>query len=208
MKTHQRVILSAIVGSVLLLAGSAAALETTAPVETQTDDKAGLQQRLEKRKTEFNIKQVTNVEKLRIQQKCKASQGNLSSLKGRITGIDTSRENVYRALNERLTKLAERLKTAGADTTELQTEIDALNTKIEVFKADLVTYKSAVSDLAVMDCAADPVAFKASLEAARAARTKVAADASDIKKYVNDTIKPTLKQIRTQLAGDKKEGDQ
>ncbi len=204
MKTRTRVILSTFLAAPLIITGIAAAQEPTA--EVTQEDKAVMQQRLEKRKNDLNIKQVTAAEKLKIQQKCKASQGNLSSLKGRITGIDTSRTNVYAALNDRFTKLVEKLKSAGADTAELESEIAILNTKIETFKTDLEDYKLAVSDLAAMDCAADPVAFKASLESARNARTKLKSDTADIKTYVNDTIKPTLKKIRTQLAGEKTDG--
>ncbi len=192
----------------ILFTASVSADETSVPHHDEPEDKAALLQRLEKRKAELNIKQVTNVEKLKIQQKCKASQGSLSSIKGRITGIETSRTNVYRALTERLDKLTERIRIAGPDTTELQVALDALDVKIDLFKSDLETYISAVSDLTAMDCAADPVAFKASLEAARAARAKVAADALDIKKYVNDTIKPALSQLRDKLDDSKKEGTQ
>ncbi len=197
MKISKRVVMASfLVVPCLFATGISAHLVSAQaePVEEST-----LVQRLEKRKAELNIRQLPNAEKLRLQQKCKASQGSLSALKGRITGINTSRANVYQALNNRLAKLVERLKSAGADTAGLETEITELSTKIETFSTDLEAYKLAVSDLASMECAADPVAFKASLEAARAARTKVASDANDIKKFVNDTIKPTIKELRAQL---------
>lgn len=205
MKTSLRVLTSTFLIAPLLLTGGVIALESQTP-ENTVGDKALLQERLEKRKTELNIKQITATEKTRIQQKCKASQGSLSSLKGRLTGIDTSRTNVYSALTDRFTKLVDRLKLAGADTSELEAELGTLSTKIETFKTDLETYKLAVSDLAGMDCTTDPVAFKASLEAARAARVKVKSDTTEIKNYLSDTIKPTLKTIRDQLATNKTDG--
>lgn len=230
MKIQLRILLSAILVAPLLLMSNALALEgesstgtsnagtssnqtevaQTTTDDTQkpsSDDTAGLQQRLDKRKADFKIA-LTNLEKQRIQLKCKASQGSLSSLKGRITGIDTSRANVYRELVDRLNKLNDKLKTRNVDTTELQGEITTLQTKITTFKTDLAAYKQAVSDLAAMDCKSDPTAFKASLEAARAARTKVNNDSLDIKKYVNETIKPTLKKLRDQVEKKESEGNQ
>ena len=56
-----------------------------------------------------------------------------------------------------------------------------------------------------MDCASDPTSFKASLEKARSLREQVTKDAQEIKSYVNDTIKPTLKEIRAALEAKEKE---
>ncbi len=176
---------------------------TTEKKVENPDEKLTIQQRLEKRKTEMNIKQLPNAEKLKITSKCKASQGVISSVKGRVTGIITSRDNTYGELTERLTKLNDKLKSQGADTTQLQAQITVLTAKIETFHNDLDTYQLAVSDLSTMDCTADPAAFKASLESARKARDKVRADANDIRIYVKDTIKPTLQAVRKQLEANK-----
>lgn len=54
-----------------------------------------------------------------------------------------------------------------------------------------------------MDCAADPDAFKASLEASRTALAKLSPDAKDISTYMTETIKPILKTIREQLEAQK-----
>jgi hypothetical protein len=106
---------------------------------------------------------------------------------------------VYPNLVDRLNKLETKLAAAGADTTELKTEITMLQTKVDTFKTDLAAYKQSVADLVDMDCTSDPTGFKASLEDARAGLTKVREDGVAIKTYVNDTIKPTLKSIRASL---------
>jgi chromosome segregation ATPase len=226
MKTRYRAVLSAIIVVPLLFAGPVAAIENnsttpsnsgsgssshdkvavneTATPSQSVDDSASLQKRLDNRKNELKVK-LTAVEQQKIQLKCKASQGNISSLKGRINGIETSRTNVHRELVDRLTKLGDKVKAQNVDITELQKEIDALKSQISTFDTDLAAYKQAVSDLTAMDCAKDPTAFKASLLAARAAHDKVAIDAKNIRSYVNDTIKPTLQQLRKQLE-DKKAG--
>jgi hypothetical protein len=48
-----------------------------------------------------------------------------------------------------------------------------------------------------VDCVADPVGFKAALEAARTSQATVLKDIKAIRAYVNDTIKPTLQAIIT-----------
>jgi peptidoglycan hydrolase CwlO-like protein len=179
---------------------------TTTTTSQQTDDtqKAELQTRVQKRKESLKTK-LTTVEQKRLQTKCKNSQGLISSLKGRITGIETSRAQVYTNLVDRLNNLQSKLDTKGADTAELKTEITTLQTKIDTFKTDLAAYKQSVSDTAALDCTTDPTGFKASLEDSRTGLTKVRTDAQDIKTYVNDTIKPTLKKIRATLSGEKQD---
>lgn len=168
--------------------------ETT---QTAEERKAKLQERITKRKTDLKLR-ISAAEKQRLQTRCKNSTGKFNALDGRIKGIETSRTQVYENLVNRLTKLSERLQERNVDTTELDAEITRLQEKITTFQTDLATYKQAVADLKDMgaDCATDPEGFKASLETARSALQKVKVDAADIKTFVNDTIKPTLKSIR------------
>lgn len=154
--------------------------------------------RIERHKTELKVR-LNAAEKLKLQNKCKASQGSVSSVKGRIKGIETSRAQVHSNLVDRLTKLSERLKEKGVDTATLDADIDVLKTKIDTFNTDLLAYKQSVSDLVNVDCKTDPDGFKAALLAARTAQAKVAQDGQAIKAYVNDTIKPLLKVIRAEI---------
>jgi hypothetical protein len=167
--------------------------------QTTTEDKTELNDRITKRKAALKIK-LTNLEKARLKLKCvAAAKGPVKRLSGRINGLETSRNEVYTNLVNRLTKLSDQIKTKNLDTTTLDEQITTLKGKIDNFKTDLETYKTAVSDLSNMDCASDPDGFKASLEDARAARAKLATDSSDIKTYLNETIKPTLVALRNQL---------
>lgn len=170
---------------------------TEAETKSEEDSDASTRaERLAKRKAELKTK-LDAVKQARIKNKCKASQGNLSSIRGRIKGLETSRSHVYENLVNRLTKTSQKLKDKGLDTAELDTQITELNTLIATFNTDLAAYKLAVGDLAEMDCVAEPIAFQASLEAARLARTKTADDAKAIRTYLADTIKPTLKTLRS-----------
>lgn len=181
---------------------------TTTTTETQTpqltdQQKAELKQRVEKMK--LNLKTRLNAtEKKRVQDKCKAAQGSVSSISGRVKGIETSRSQVYANLIQRLNELSNRLKEKGLDTTELEKQLVTLQTLVDTFNTDLAVYKSALIDLSAQDCTTDPEGFKAALETARAAGKKVRDDAAAIRTHVNDVIKPTVKAIRDTL--DKEEG--
>ncbi|MBA3758250.1 hypothetical protein H0X10_01290 [Candidatus Saccharibacteria bacterium] len=175
---------------------------TTTQQTTSTDeeplDPVKLKERLTKRKTDLKTR-IDATKQARLKSRCKASQGNLSSIRGRIKGLETSRSNVYENLVNRLTKLNDKLKEKGVNTAELESQITQLNSLIETFNTDLAAYKEAVGDMAGMDCASDPTAFQASLDAARTARAKTAEDAKAIRSYLTDTIKPTLKVLKSQV---------
>lgn len=168
--------------------------------ETLTEQqKKELSERIQKRKSEAKAKLNYTQEK-RLKSRCKNAQGLVRSVGSRVKGVETSRGKVHTNLVDRLKSLETKLKSKGVDTTTLQSQITELEAKIATFNADLAVYKQAVSDLGNIEgCTADPAAFKASLEAARSALTKVREDAVAIRSYVKDTIKPTLKEIRAQL---------
>lgn len=186
---------------------------TTTATTTEEDEKpnpAELKARLEARKTALKTR-IDAAKQIRIKSRCKAAQGGISNIRGRIKGLETSRSHVYENLLSRLEKLNERLKANNVDTAALEMQLTELRTLIDTFNTDLAAYKLAVSDLADMDCAADPTAFQASLEEARTARAKAAESAKAVKTYLSETIKPTLKELKAQFArnsGDKEETEQ
>ena len=174
--------------------------EAQSQKETLTEDqKAELVQRIEKRKEEAKLRLSIAQEK-RLKTRCKNAQGLIRVVSGRVKGIETNRAKVHTNLVDRLKQLQTKLQAKGVDTTTFQSQIAELETKIAAFNTDLAVYKQAVADLGNMDdCTTDPAAFKASLEAARAAQLTVKQDALAIRSYLNDTIKPTLKAIRAEL---------
>lgn len=196
--------------AVVFAVESTSTTTTTTQTTTQTpsvDDLKAIQTRVEKRKAELKIK-LSAAEKLNLQSKCKASQGLVSSVRGRVKGIETSRTEVYNNIVTHLTDLSTKLKNKDVDTQTLDVDIAALQAKITTFTTDLATYKQAVNDLADMDCKTDPDGFKASLQAARTSLDTVNKDAQAVRSYVTDTIKPLLKTIRQSLDTNKTEGNQ
>lgn len=163
-------------------------------------DPARQKERIDKRKADLKIT-LNAAKQARLKSRCKASQGKLQSIQGRIKGLETSRTQVHANTLQRLTKLSEKLAAQGIDVSGLESQITEISLLVEAFNADVVVYKEAVVDLATMDCVADPTAFQASLEAARTARTKASESSKAIRTYLKDTIRPTLTEIKKQLPG-------
>jgi hypothetical protein len=187
--------------SVALAVESTTATTTSAQAQTTSlseADKQKLLERLALRKAEIKLK-LTTAQKTRLQTKCKAAQGLIAPIISKVQGYEQGRGEVYGKIVTRLTELSTKLKNRGASTTELDAAVTTLQAKVTTFNTDFATYKQVVSDLKDMECATDPEAFQASLQTARTALTKVNTDATDIRAYVKDTIKPILQKIRAEL---------
>ncbi|CAN5680475.1 hypothetical protein BH23PAT1_BH23PAT1_3280 [soil metagenome] len=172
--------------------------------DTEINSEAKMLERLEQRRAARNLR-LTFAEQQRIRSVCKPSQGKLQSLKGRITGLETSRTERYGNLVNRLERASDKLQEKDVDTGQLDAQVSELKTKITTFETALAEYKLVVSDLGEMECVESPDLFKASLEAARDARQQVKQAADEIKAFLQASIKPTLQQIRTQLSGNSTE---
>lgn len=210
MKTTTKAILASVLVAPLLVFGTVAADESTDPMHndkptaTQSEKiKTGnegltLQQRLDKYKQAIKTR-LTAAQKTRVQARCKASQGNVTSLKARITGLKQKRASSYENLLTRLNALNTKLKEEGLSTTAYESQLAELQTKVTAYQTDLAKYEEAVNDLATMECTTDPDAFKASLETARTLRATVVQDGKAIHDYLKTTIKPTIQAFRAQL---------
>lgn len=172
---------------------------STAQTNMPDDSKLTLQQRLEKRKSEQNIK-LSAADQVRLKQRCKSAQGQITSLDARLKGALAARNQAYDEVVARLEKLAASLKDNGGDAGALTNAINDLRVRVEQFKTNGRNLELLMSDLAAMDCAADPLAFKSSLETARAQIVKIAKSTQDIHAFINNDVKPKLQQLRASLA--------
>lgn len=177
--------------------------DTTGSVAESAIEMKNREARLEKEKIELKVKPETK-EVESIKSKCKPAQLKIKDVGDKTELNVKERSKAYTEVVTKLTETVAKLKVKGVVTTTLEQEIALLNTKIALFNTDLATYKTALSDLKLHDCVTDPTGFKAVLESARTANTKLIADAADIKAYIKNTIKPTLLQIRTALEAQEK----
>jgi len=191
-----KLILSSLIVTPLLLVPAVAHAETTTTTTTETVTTETTTQRVGKYKLALKT-QPTVAEQIKIKANCKAAQVKGRILSTQITQKIALRSAAYVAVTVNIDNLINDLNAANVDTTELQTESDALQKLITTYGTDLKVYQDNITDMNAVDCVADPVGFKAALEAARASQATVLKDIKAIRAYVNDTIKPTLQAIIT-----------
>lgn len=197
MKRLKLILSSLIVTPLLLIPVVAHAATTT--TETTTETTTTTTETTEKRIAKYKLAlktQPTAAEQIKIKANCKAAQVKGRILSAQITQKITLRSAAYVAVTGKIDGLITDLKAANVDTTKLQTERDALQKLITTYGTDLKVYQDSITDMNAVDCATDPVGFKASLEAARTSQATVLKDIKAIKAYVKDTIKPTLEDIK------------
>lgn len=213
MKIHIMMAMAGTFAVPLLLVGIVAAQENAPDVTTQAETRqqspdTTLQQRLEERKNRLQPA-LNNVQQAVIAQRCKPAQPLLKKLGDKVRANVPQRQRAYEEVDTRLVSLIEKLEASGVDTGTLKQQQGELSKKIAAYKTDASTYHETLDDLSAMDCAADPVAFKASLDEARRLRESLSKQITDIRAYVMDTIKPTLLEIRKSLTtGNSAEGEQ
>lgn len=155
--------------------------------------------------------QLTEIEKTRIKNKCKASQNLVKAQATRAANFEQSRKKVYQGIIDRLENLAVKLDAANKTdlASKVRTEKTALSTKADAVYAGLQDYKLTLEDLAASDCVADPTAFKAVLEAARVARDNIKLKTKDFRDYYSQTTVKVLGEVKQALgttSDTKKEG--
>ena len=162
------------------------------------DYQAKLKERLAKNK-EAAKTNATKAQQTRIKARCKSAQGKITSVNANIKTFRTARIEVYNNVIARLNELNTKLKSAGADTVELDKQIIELQALVNSFQVNVTELNQAAADLANMDCAADPSGFKAALEVMRTERKSVSDESAAIRAYITDTIKPSLQLIRQSI---------
>lgn len=158
------------------------------------------EQRLEKYKANLEVR-LTTAERNRLKARCQAAQALVKGYLTRSNALESNRDSAYSRIEERLSSLAQSLTADGhADLAEeLNSAIDSLKQKTDATMAAIQDYKQIMTDLSELDCLADPEAFKAALEQARAARVEVFNKAKDIRTYITETVIPLLQSIKSRL---------
>ncbi len=165
-----------------------------------TTQKKTRDERLAERKAALKTR-VTAAEQTRLTAKCKGAQTVTKTLTTRAATIGQNRSKVYDSISKDLAGLTAKLKENKIDTVTLEAQIAEFEAKVKTLQEDLATYKTALEDMTEMDCVKDPTGFKASLEEARTLREELAKQSTDIRVYLETTIKKTLQDIRTELKG-------
>lgn len=170
---------------------------TTDTTTTEVSTEKTIEERLAERKARIQTR-LTTAQQTRLRARCQASQVIIRQFGGRVNSLEKNRKAAHVKIIERLNNVVAEVGDR-ADTTDLTAAIAELKVKTDAMDADLADYKQAVSDLAEMDCVADPTAFQATLSDLRTQRADLAKASAEIRAYVKDTIKPILQAIRDSL---------
>jgi len=140
---------------------------------------------------------LTPAQAKNIQGRCKAAQTKVGQLTAGLDKIESSRELAYgRSLN-RFSQLAERIKAENSNVVAYKKQVTLYRSSIVTFKNDFAQYRTAIDDLAKLDCVNDPTGFKATLEIARGLRQQLLADSAAINKQASTTA-AALKLIKAE----------
>lgn len=168
------------------------------PVSTLAHDDADPQN--DKRalsETQLSEKKAQREQALKTRQarKCEFVKERLELHVERIEGLVLIRTEKYQKLVDRLNVLALRVENNDGDATELRSAIQELSDLISQFEANYGQYIAEVRDAVNAACGEETVIKNIVGKALSAMRT-AKADASDIKRYVNDELKPVLQELR------------
>ncbi len=180
----------------------AQAMDTTATNTTTSSSDSTLGQATRLETYRKNLKEVlTAAAKARIAERCVAAQAIVKGKSNNNGKSTEARTTVYNKIVSELQALVSAASEKSVSVTDLQANIAVLQTKILSFTASNKLYQQELGDLSALDCKVDPTAFKAALEAARADQLATLAAAKDVRSYFNDTIKVTLKALKSKLNG-------
>lgn len=110
----------------------------------------------------------------------------------------TKHQTVYDNLKSRLINLSEKLTAKGYDTSDLKADLVVLDQKIKKFVTDYQAYVDKLKATKQYTCGESKGQYRTAFKDAKTALVAVRKDASDIRSYFVNTIKPDLIAIRAQ----------
>ncbi len=190
--------LGLVIGAVLPSQTRAQNAPVTSTQAVPTDSKTELNARLEERKAKQTAK-PSAAESTRLAARCQAAQQKIDALSKKASAGQQPFKEKYEGQQARLQSVQQQLKTLGADTTKLDAAINEVNQKYQAWVDATTAYNLSISDLKAVDCKADPVAFKATLQSARG-ETKALHDLRvALHAYIKGPLHDALKEAKASL---------
>jgi hypothetical protein len=153
---------------------------------TSQEDSTTIDQRLAARRPKV---QLSAADKASIAAKCSLAQTAANDRKTKDTKAASIRLQTYNELVKRLTFLVDNLSSQGTDASGLLNAQNYFVASINNYLNDAQSYKTAIDDLVIMDCQADPAGFRATLNDARSYRAKLGPDVATIKNNLSNLQK-------------------
>lgn len=158
-----------------------------------------MQKRIEAYKTKLaNNPGQADLNRLKL--RCSVAQNVLGNVSTRSTNAQQKRSQAYTKINSTLDDLIKVLKVESIETTKLEAQAKELKSKTDTFNKTQAAFTIAVKDAAELKCEQDPLALQAAIQEARNLQSQLLTQAADIRTYVTNVLKPTLKQLRSEIA--------
>lgn len=175
---------------------------TTTSTTTSDETKPETETEKEARKTRLEaykkalVQKLTESAKTRIAARCVAAQALIKAHTTRSSAAIKARGEIYSKIVTRLKDVQTNVGSEGVDNLTLEANIAVLEEKIAAFNTAADAHEQSLTDLAALDCKTDPEAFKAALESARTTQLEALNAAKEVRTYLNDTVKVTLKALK------------
>lgn len=192
----------AVVAIAIAGVGAFALAAKAQPGQANDSVKTAKQERIaqmETKKTERLELRAANKERMQAE-RCQKVESRVSTRLNRYENNGSMLQKVYDHMLTRLNRLADRLTTAGADTTKLKTDIASLKVLIDKLYADQKTFVEGLKTTQNFACGNSEGEFVGKLGEARKILPLIKSDRAAIKNFFQTTIKADLKAIRTELA--------
>lgn len=164
----------------------------TLPVSSEQN--TSLAQRLAKREATYKVT-LTPADRQRLATACVVSQSALGALKAKDATSADNRRRIYEDLATQLANFVNDLSLQKISLSDLNSAKENYFQAANKYLADAQIYRTALSDAYSMDCAADPLGFKASLSEVRSLRSVLAQDSINIK-AAKDQLKSAFNNVQ------------
>ena len=149
-------------------------------------------------KTTYRIV-LTDKEKELVSSRCVEAQKSLSKIRSRLKSVKSERETTYDSVVSSLTNLKLRFENKQIDPSNLDLLIVSYQQKEANFISSTANYDTALEDAVTIDCVADPIGFRASLEGVRGARKTVVGVSAEIKEITKASLTTTFDSLKLKL---------
>lgn len=176
--------------------------------KSKLDDKRA---EIETKKAEFETKSVERQEKMEqkkdelAQKKCEVAQKRISNKSGQLENNRKMYQKVYGNMESRLARLVERLDNVGLDTSKLKADLAELKTMTQKLHSDYAAFISEFKGTETAACDKTKEEFKSQFEGVREQVKVIKNDRAAIRNFFNDTIRPELQLLKSQLVDEVEE---
>lgn len=130
---------------------------------------------------------------------CTTVTNHITNLTNRLTNDDTIRQNRHQKVIDRLNAIIAKLEASNIDVTKLKADVAALIQKKNTWYSAYTTLLDDLNATKQYACGNSQGQFKTAVQTARTQRQTMHTANMDFWTYVENTVRPDLKAIRSQL---------